>query len=217
MTKLAPSLLAADFSRLDEQLEQISSADMLHLDIMDGNFVPNISFGPVVIESIRDKTELEFDTHLMIENPGDYIDDFVRAGSDCITFHVEATEHSHRVLQKIKSAGIKAGISLNPGTPLNNIEYILPDLDLILIMTVNPGFGGQDFIPIMEKKISQTKEMLEKSGSQAPIAVDGGLKPDNVHSVIEAGADIIVAGSAVLGQDDPASAVDEFRARFRDL
>ncbi len=217
MTKLAPSLLAADFSRLEEQLEKISSADMLHLDIMDGNFVPNISFGPLVIESIRDKTELEFDTHLMIENPGDYIDDFVRAGSDCITFHVEATEHSHRVLQKIKSAGVKAGISLNPGTPLNNIEYILPDLDLILIMTVNPGFGGQDFIPIMEKKISKTEEILKKNGSQAHIAVDGGLKPDNVHRVIEAGADIIVAGSAVLGQDDPAAAVREFRARFRDL
>ncbi len=215
MTKLAPSLLAADFSNLNEQLSQISKADMLHLDVMDGNFVPNISFGSEIIKDLRNVSELIFDTHLMISEPGRYIKAFADAGSDIITFHEEATNHSHRVMQKIKKTGCKAGISLNPNTPLHNIEYLVPQLDLILIMSVNPGFGGQEFISIIKEKISQTRDLIEKNNSSAQIAVDGGIKLDNVESIIEAGADIIVAGSAIFGSDRPEIAVKKFKERMR--
>lgn len=216
MAKLAPSLLAADFSCLGEQISQISGADMLHLDIMDGNFVPNITFGPEIIKDIRKDSDLTFDSHLMISDPARYIDAFAEAGSDIITFHVEATDHSHRVIQKIKNNECGAGIALNPNTPLTNIEYLLPQLDLILIMSVNPGFGGQKFIPIMRNKIARTKDLLEKHDSSAQIAVDGGIKPDNVNSIIRAGADIIVAGSAILGRENPETAVKRFKKKMNE-
>ncbi len=216
MAKLAPSLLAADFTKLKDQVSQISGADMLHLDVMDGNFVPNISFGPDIISDIRTISDLIFDTHLMISNPAKYIDTFAEAGSDIITFHEEATNHSHRVIQKIKNANCQAGISLNPNTPLTNIEYLIPELDLILIMSVNPGFGGQKFIPVIKDKITRTKGLLEKYDSSASIAVDGGINQENVNSIIRAGADIIVAGSAIFGSDDPKSAVEEFKTAMAD-
>lgn len=211
MIKIAPSLLAADFSQLAEEVKLIKEADMLHLDIMDGHFVPNLTFGPGLIASLRDKTSLSFDTHLMISNPGEYIEAYAEAGSDYITFHLEATVHSHRIIQQIKEQGCKAGISLNPATPLHELEYILPDLDLILLMTVNPGFGGQEYIPQSTEKISRLAQMIKAGGYDIEIAVDGGIKPFNAEEVIKAGADIIVAGSAIFGASKPSEAIADFR------
>ncbi len=214
MTKLAPSLYSADFSCLREQLDYLNNADMLHLDVMDGNFVPNITFGPGLIEDIRSFCELPFDAHLMISQPGKYIEKFAAAGSDYITFHIEAAVHSHRIIQQIKDLECQAGISINPDTSLENVEYLLPELDLLLIMTVNPGFGGQKFIPAMLNKISRAREMIENADTGTEVAVDGGIKQHNVEKVVKAGAEIIVAGSAILGKDDPARAVEGFKEKF---
>lgn len=211
MIKIAPSLLAADFSKLAEEVKLIKDADMLHLDIMDGHFVPNLTFGPDLIASLRDKTSLEFDTHLMISNPGKYIQAYAEAGSDYVTFHLEATAHSHRVIQQIKEQGCKAGVSLNPATPLQELEYILPELDLVLLMTVNPGFGGQDYIPQSTEKVTRLVQMIKTGGYDVEIAVDGGIKPYNAEKVIRAGADVIVAGSAIFGVSRPAEAIADFR------
>lgn len=211
MIKVAPSLLAADFSKLAEEIRTIENADMLHLDVMDGHFVPNLTFGPNLISGLRDKTELKFDTHLMISNPEDYIEDYAEAGSDYITFHIEATDHSHRLIQRIKDAGCKAGVSLNPGTSLEDIKFILPDLDLVLIMSVNPGFGGQKYIPQITEKISELNNMVKKIDNNLEIAVDGGIKLHNVTEIIAAGADIIISGSAIFGSENRHDTIDKFK------
>lgn len=210
-TEFAPSLLAADFSQLKNELELIEKADYLHLDVMDGVYVPNISFGPGIIKAIREKTDLRFDTHLMITKPERYIKDFAEAGADILTVHLEATDHIHRVIQMIKNEGLKAGVSLNPATSLSTLEYILPELDQVLIMSVNPGFGGQSYIPEMTAKISKLKKIIKENNYNCKIEVDGGIKNHNLKEIVKAGADIIVAGSAIFGAKDPAQALAEMR------
>ena len=211
MIKIAPSLLAADFASLREEIAQITSADMLHLDVMDGHFVPNLTFGPGLIKAIRPHSDMVFDTHLMISNPGDMLEDFAAAGSDIITIHEESTFHSHRLIQQIKELGCQPGLSLNPGTGLDGIEYLLPDLDLILLMTVNPGFGGQKFIPVMLDKIARLRKIIDESPHQVEIAVDGGINSENLGEIIKAGATVIVSGSAVFGASRPAEVISRYR------
>lgn len=211
MVKIAPSILSADFSNLAKELKQVEKADYLHLDIMDGHFVPNITIGPPVVEAIKDKTDLLLDVHLMIENPDHYIPDFVESGAELITVHAEACPHLHRTVQNIKNQGVKAGVALNPATPLTVLDHILPELDLVLLMTVNPGFGGQQFIEDMLSKISNLRTRVEQNNLDIDIQVDGGIKPYNVDRVVEAGANVIVAGSAILGSDNPGQAVIELK------
>ncbi|RII35114.1 ribulose-phosphate 3-epimerase [Clostridium chromiireducens] len=200
MVKIAPSILSADFSKLGEDIERIDNggADFIHIDVMDGSFVPNISFGFPVIKSIRNRTDKIFDVHLMINNPGNYIDDFIEAGADIITVHYEADRHIDRTINYIKSKGKKAAISLNPGTPTSVLKDLIPNLDMVLIMSVNPGFGGQKFIPYCLDKIKEIKELSNKVNPSLLIEVDGGVDKTNVREVIEAGANVIVAGSAVF-------------------
>lgn len=204
MAMLAPSLLAADFSNLREDICNVEKggADYLHLDVMDGIFVPNISFGVPVIESIRKITKLPFDTHLMVDRPERFIEDFANAGSDIITVHQEATVHLHRTIQLIKSFGVKAGVSLNPSTPIESLEYIMEDIDLILIMSVNPGFGGQSFIDCMKDKIKKTRDIIEKENYDIILEVDGGIKLKNARDIVNLGVDLVVAGSAIFGSED---------------
>lgn len=213
MVKLSPSLLAANFANLNEDIKKIEKggADYLHLDVMDGKFVPNISFGIPVIKSIRNITNIPFDTHLMIENPENYVEDFVKAGSNIITVHYEATTHIHRTIQFIKSFGIKAGVSLNPGTSEDVLKYIMDEVDLILVMSVNPGFGGQSFIESSYKKIENIREMIEKSGRDIILQVDGGVKTTNVKSIIGSGADMVVVGSDIFGAEDVVERTKEFK------
>lgn len=198
--KLAPSILAADFGKLGKQLQQIekAGADMVHIDVMDGAFVPSISFGMPLIQSIRKETMLPFDVHLMVEEPGRYIEEFVKCGADSITIHAEACTHLDRVIHQIKDMGVRAGIALNPATPLETLNYILNQVDMILIMTVNPGYGGQSYIEYSTQKIKELRFMLQQRGLQTDIQVDGGIKKDNVHVVLEAGANVIVSGTAVF-------------------
>lgn len=213
MTKVAPSLLSADFADLKNEIKKVDDggADYLHLDVMDGIYVPNISFGPPVIKKLRKITKLPFDVHLMIHKPERYIKDFVDAGADLITVHQEATIHLHRTIQEIKSFGIMAGVSLNPGTPLETIEYILEDIDLVLIMTVNPGFGGQSFIKSMKDKIKKLRKMIDEKGLDIIIQVDGGVKLDNAKEILQCGADVLVAGSEIFGSEDAEKTTREFK------
>lgn len=200
MIKIAPSILSANFSTLGEDIERLhnAGADFIHIDVMDGNFVPNISFGMPIIKAIRNKTDKVFDVHLMIENPSKYIDDFIEAGADLITIHYEAEKHIDRAIQYIKSKGVKAAVALNPGTPTTVLKDIIAELDMVLIMSVNPGFGGQKFIPYSLNKIREVKEMSINYNKELMIQVDGGVDKNNVKAVIEAGANVIVAGSAVF-------------------
>ena len=201
MKQIAPSILSADFSRLGEEIRAVekAGADLIHVDVMDGRYVPNITIGPGVVASLRKTTSLPFDVHLMIEEPDRYVDAFVEAGSDIVTVHAEAVIHLHRTVHYIKGKGIKAGVSLNPSTPLACIEEILPDIDVLLIMTVNPGFGGQKFITGMLPKIRRARELARSRGLRPAIEVDGGVTTENIGSLAEAGADIFVAGAAVFG------------------
>lgn len=204
MVRIAPSILSADFTRLGEEIRAAESAgaDMLHIDIMDGHFVPNITIGPSIVKTIKKVTRLPLDVHLMISEPDRYINDFVNAGADFLTVHIEAAVHLHRTIHFIKDSGIKAGLSLNPATPLCSLDNILQDLDLVLLMSVNPGFGGQTFIPQVLSKIKAIREIIRKLDLNVLIEVDGGIKYENAKNVAEAGADILVMGSAFFGNDD---------------
>ena len=204
MIKLAPSILSADFARLLEDVKKVEKAgcEYLHIDVMDGHFVPNITLGPAIVKSLRRDVNMVFDTHLMIENPDDYIKDFVDAGSDLIVVHAEACRHLHRTIQNIKSYNVKAGVALNPATSIESIKHIIEDVDMVLIMTVNPGFGGQSFIESMLEKIKELKQLIDDKNLNVDIQVDGGIKPDNIHKIVEAGATIIVAGSAILNSEN---------------
>ncbi|HBG5345208.1 TPA: ribulose-phosphate 3-epimerase [Clostridioides difficile] len=214
MIKLAPSILSADFAKLLEDVRKVESAgcEYLHIDVMDGHFVPNITLGPLVVKSLKkENINMVFDAHLMIENPDQYIEEFVKAGCDIITVHQEACVHLHRTIQNIKSHGIKAGVVLNPATPIDTIKHVLPDLDMVLLMSVNPGFGGQSFIPCVLDKIKELKAIIDSQGLNIDIEVDGGISPKNVAEVVQAGANVIVAGSAIFGSDDIQETVNLFR------
>ena len=214
MMKIAPSILSADFSRLGDEIRAIEQggADYVHIDVMDGHFVPNITIGPLVVAAVRRVTALPLDVHLMIEHPDRYVGDFAEAGADLIVVHVEATTHLHRTIQLIRSLGKKAGVSLNPATPLATLDMILPDLDLVLLMTVNPGFGGQSFIESCLPKITQLRQRIDQLGKPIELEVDGGVKIDNIERIAAAGADVFVAGSAVFGASDYAATIRQLRA-----
>ena len=212
-TMIAPSILSADFTRLGEEISAVAKAgaDVIHIDVMDGHFVPNITIGPLVVKAVRTITDLPLDVHLMIENADRYLEDFAKAGADWITVHVETGYHLHRTIHRIKELGKKAGAVLNPATPLTSLEEILPDLDLVMLMTVNPGFGGQSFIESSLAKIRQLKKMIDDRGLQVAIEVDGGVSPKTIGPIAAAGANIFVAGSAVFGQDDYAKVIAELK------
>lgn len=210
MIKIAPSILSADFAKLADEIRVIENggADYVHVDVMDGHFVPNLTIGPLIVDAIKPHTRLPLDVHLMIEQPDRYIPDFVKAGADLVSVHVEASPHLHRTIQVIKSLGVKASVALNPHTPLSMIENVLADLDMVLLMTVNPGFGGQQFIESVLTKIRSLRQMLEMGNLRhIDIEVDGGINSETSRKVREAGANVLVAGSAVYGASDPAEAI----------
>ncbi len=216
MVKIAPSILSANFIKLGEEIKAVEKAgvDLIHIDIMDGHFVPNITIGPFIVESIRETTALPLDVHLMIEEPDTYLKDFIKAGADFITVHLEASVHLHRTVQWIKEAGIKAGVSLNPATPIRGLEYILSDLDMALLMSVNPGFGGQTFIPQIIGKIKTLRKLVDERGLSTLIEVDGGINLDNIKTVADAGADILVMGSAFFNSRDYKAIVKSIKERL---
>jgi ribulose-phosphate 3-epimerase len=212
--QIAPSLLSADFACLGEAVAQAErgGADLIHFDVMDGHFVPNITMGPPVLKSLARVARLPIDVHLMIENPDRYVEAFVDAGAASVTVHAEATVHLHRTVHLIKSLGAKAGVAINPATPAVALEEIAGDVDYVLVMTVNPGFGGQTFIPRSASKVRLVRELLDRAGSRAPIEVDGGIDVTTAPRIVAAGADILVAGNAVFGAPDPERAIRELRA-----
>jgi len=214
MKLIAPSILSADFSKLGDELRAVehAGADWIHVDVMDGHFVPNITMGPLVVSAVKKVTSLPVDVHLMIEHPDRYIPDFIEAGADWISVQVEACVHLNRTIQMIREAGIRAGAALNPATPLTTIEWALEYLDFVLIMSVNPGFGGQAFIANSLKKISDLRSMIAARGHSTLIQVDGGVNSATIESVSSAGTDVFVAGSAIFGADDYAAAISNFRA-----
>ncbi len=214
MKLIAPSILSADFSRLGEEIKSVeeAGADWIHIDVMDGHFVPNITIGPLIVEAVKRSTSLTRDVHLMIENPDAYIADFAKAGSSIITVHAEVCNHLHRTIHAIKDLNVKAGVVLNPATPLSAIDWILKDVDMVLLMSVNPGFGGQKFIPQSIEKIKDLKKSIEKRGLNTLIQVDGGINIDTIGMVSEAGADVFVAGSAIFGSENYAETIKQFRS-----
>lgn len=210
---ISPSILACDFTRIREQFEIMnkSKVDYVHLDVMDGVYVPNISFGPDIIAQLRNITDIPFDVHLMIEQPERYIDDFVKAGADIITIHPSATKHLNRTLNLIKEKGVKAGMAINPAENLNILDYTIKDLDLVLIMSVNPGFGGQKFIEQVYGKIASVRKIIDRENPECILEVDGGVKLENALKVYESGADLLVAGSAIFVAEDPMKAIELFK------
>jgi ribulose-phosphate 3-epimerase len=211
---IAPSILSADFARLADEVAAVerAGADLLHIDVMDGHFVPNLTVGPPIVKALKKVTKLPLDVHLMITNADAFIPEFAEAGADYLTVHVEACPHLHRTIQSIKEQGVKAGVTLNPATPLHLLQEILADVDLVLIMSVNPGFGGQKFIASCLPKVQVARQMLERIGSHALLEVDGGVKADNAAQVLEAGADVLVAGSAIFSSPDYAATIIALRA-----
>ncbi|MGD7008457.1 ribulose-phosphate 3-epimerase [Metabacillus sp. 84] len=213
MVYIAPSILSADFSKLKEEIEDVDrgGADWIHIDVMDGHFVPNITIGPLIVKAVRPVTSLPLDVHLMIDNPDLYISEFAAAGADMISVHAEACTHLHRTIQLIKSKGVRAGVVLNPHTPLSVLDYVLKDVDYVLLMTVNPGFGGQAFIPEMLGKIRALSSRIQEEGLNVLIQIDGGVNGENAGACIDAGAQVIVAGSAIYGKADRKKAIQSIR------
>jgi ribulose-phosphate 3-epimerase len=213
MKKIAPSLLSADLARLADEVGEViaAGADWIHVDVMDGHFVPNITIGPVVIKALKKVVSIPLDVHLMIENADQYLDAFIEAGADILTVQAEACTHLHRTVHAIKDKKIKAGVALNPATPLEELAYILPDIDLVMVMTVNPGFGGQEFIPTMLPKIKRLKGIIAKQKLKVEIEVDGGIKVENIKEVARSGADIFVAGSGIFGARDRKEIIKKMR------
>lgn len=213
MVKVAPSILAADFANLQSEIELVerAGADWIHVDVMDGHFVPNITMGALVVDAIRPHTKLPLDVHLMIEQPDQYIESFAKAGADIITVHVEACRHLHRTLHYIKSFGLQCGVVLNPHTPISTIEHVLEDIDVVLFMTVNPGFGGQSFIPAVLQKVKALAELKEQRGLSFEIEIDGGVNKDTVKDCVAAGATVVVAGSAIYGAADKGQALQQIK------
>jgi ribulose-phosphate 3-epimerase len=216
LKKIAPSILSADFSVLGEEIRKVEAggADYIHIDVMDGHFVPNITMGPLIVQAARKATNLPLDVHLMISDPDLFIDDFAAAGTSIITVHPETTKHIHRTIQHIKEQEVKASLALNPSTPLDILEYILPDLDMVVVMTVNPGFERQKFIKAMVSKIRKLREMIDQSPYDVEIEVDGGISPDTIHEASSAGANVFVAGSAIYYSDDYGKTIRLMRERF---
>ncbi len=212
--RIAPSILSADFARLADEVAAVerAGADFLHVDVMDGHFVPNLTVGPPIVEALRKVTKLPLDVHLMMTNADSFIAEFADAGADYLTVHVEACPHLHRTVQSIKERGVKAGVTLNPATSLRSLEEIVGDADLVLIMSVNPGFGGQTFIPSVLKKIGSARRLIDEAGSRALLEVDGGVKVDNAAQIIAAGADVLVAGSAIFCNQDYAGTIAALKA-----
>jgi len=213
MAKIAPSILSADFTRLGEEIRNVeeAGADLIHVDVMDGHFVPNITIGPLIVEAARRATRLPLDVHLMITDPDAYVDAFVKAGADSITVHCEAGYHLHRSIQRVRMTGARAAVSLNPATPLDVLEYVLEDLDMVLLMSVNPGFGGQAFIDAVMTKIERLRKTIDDRGLDVEIEVDGGIDPENIGRVHAAGADVFVAGSAIFLSEDYARTIQRMR------